>query len=102
MGLIDLLASFFIYSMTVGSWAVCVTSFPSIILLLPLIIIQRIFNQITKAIKKQNGICYNCNLKIIDIDRASLEDDNDVYCYTCHQKLFGHLYVNRDGVWYKK
>lgn len=103
MGTLDVLGSLFIYSMTVESWAVYFSLFPTIALALIIVPIQRMINQIDNQFKKQNGICYNCNLRIVDKDTAVLEDETGkVYCADCHHKLYGHLYVNRGGVWYKK
>ena len=75
---------------------------PIILLLALWIPLARTINQINKTMDKQDGKCYNCNQKIMDKDTAVLEYNNHVYDAECHQKLYGHLYEERDGIWYKK
>ena len=103
MGGLDVLITVFTYQMLVGSWMVYLSIFPTIMLLGIGLPIQRIVNHINTTIKKQDGKCYNCNLMITDKNNATLEDNpNRVYCKDCHRKLYGHLYEQRNGIWYKK
>lgn len=101
MGTIDIVVTVFTYFMLVGSWFVYISIIPTILFLALALPLQRIANQINEGIDKQNGICFNCNQKM-NRDTCSLEDDDHVYCEDCHKKLFGHLYEQIDGVWYKK
>ena len=100
MGSMDVFLTLYTYFILAGTWYVYLAIVPTILLLgigLPL---QRIGSQITRGFKKQNGKCYNCNLQM-DEDTATLEEDH-VYCKSCHNALFGHLYEERGGVWYRK
>ena len=103
MGVIGLMATIFCYIMLAGSWLVFFSVTPIALLLGIALPIQRAMNQISSTLNKQDGKCYNCNLKIIDKDSAVLEDDTGhVYCKDCHNTLFGHLYEERGGIWYRK
>lgn len=103
MGAMDLFITAYAYFALVGTWFVYFSIVPTIMLLGIAIPIQRTINQIDRQFNKQNGICYNCNLKIVDKDTATLEDETGkVYCKACHLMLYGHLYENREGVWYRK
>ena len=101
MGGMDILITYFTYQMLIGSWMVYLSIIPTVLLLGIGLPIQRIGNQINKAYDFQKGKCYNCNLKM-NHDTAVLEDNNHAYCEDCHRKLYGHLYVQRNGIWYKK
>lgn len=100
--LIDFMGTFVIYALTNGTSFVYASVIPTAILIPLLIMLKKAVNEIYKTIDKQDGKCYNCNLKIIDKDTASLETNNHVYCEDCHEKLFGDKYVNRGGVSYRK
>ena len=102
-GIIDAASTLFVYFCTVNMGLLVLLSIvPTIIFLGIFIPIQRIINQINRTLDKQNGKCYNCNLTIINKDKAVLEDNGYVYCKSCDDKLYGDTYEKRNGVWYKK
>lgn len=102
IGAVDIAATLFIYFITIGTPLVLVSIGPTVIMLGVFLPIFRTINQINRQIEKQNGICYNCNLRIVDKDQAVLEDNNKVYCNDCSHKLFGDQYYQEGGIWYRK
>ena len=103
MGGIGVMVTVWCYLLTAGTSLLFLSVVPIVLVLGIGLPIQRILNQIDNTLKKQDGKCYNCNLKIIDKDSAVLEDDTShVYCKECHNTLFGHLYEERGGILYRK
>ena len=103
MGSMDLAITAYCYFTLIGSWLVYFSIVPTIFLAGIIIPIQRTINEIDRQFNKQNGICYNCNIRITNKDTAVLEDETGkVYCSDCHRMLYGHLYEERNGIWYKK
>lgn len=91
------------YFLLQGSGFVWLCVFPTIMVLGIWIPIQRVAKKIGKVCDEQGGKCYNCNLKIVDKNTMVLEDDTGhVYCSACHKMLFGHLYYESGGIWYRK